>query len=303
MLRHFQAKSDQSTAKADRQSPGRRSRFPDEVRGALRLLEGALARKGMVPLPRATGRAEGLVAATYNVHKCIGVDKRFDPGRVTAVIAELGADVLALQEADRRFGRRTGLLDLGVVERRAGLHLVPVSSTPGGHGWRGNALLVRGAHATHVRRLALPGAEPRGALIVELSFPAGPLRVVAAHLGLLRRHRILQAAAILAAVAEGEPMPTLLLGDLNEWRTGSGSSLSVLQPVFGPFGQPQPSFPSRLPFLALDQILGHPRGLVSELEVHESPLARLASDHLPLRARIDLAGAHAAVQAALEEAA
>lgn len=297
MLRHFQARSDQPTAKADQPSPGRRSRFPDEVRGALRLLEGALARKGASPVARAAAKAEGLIAASYNVHKCVGVDKRFDPGRVTAVIAELGADVLALQEADRRFGRRTGLLDLGAVERRAGLHLVPVSSTPGGHGWRGNALLVRGAQAAHVRRLALPGAEPRGALIVELTFPAGPLRVVAAHLGLLRRHRILQAAAILAAIAEGDPMPTLLLGDLNEWRPGIASSLSVLEPLFGPFGQPQPSFPSRLPFLALDQILGHPRGLVSELEVHDSPLARVASDHLPLRARIDLTAAHAAVQA------
>ncbi|WP_249120063.1 endonuclease/exonuclease/phosphatase family protein [Plastoroseomonas hellenica] len=303
MLRHFQARSDQPAAKADQPSPGRRARFPDEVRGALRLLEGALARKGMSPAMRVVGKAEGLVAASYNVHKCIGVDKRFDPGRVAAVIAELDADVLALQEADRRFGRRTGLLDLGTVERRAGLHLVPVSSTPGGHGWRGNALLVRGAHATHVRRLTLPGAEPRGALIVELSFATGPLRVVAAHLGLLRRHRILQAAAILTAIAEGEAMPTLLLGDLNEWRTGTGSSLSVLEPLFGPFGQPLPSFPSRLPFLALDQILGHPRGLVSQLEVHDSALARVASDHLPLRARIDLAAAHEAVQAALATAA
>ena len=89
----------------------------------------------------------------------------------------------------------------------------------------------------------------------------------------------------------------LLLGDLNEWRPGIASSLSVLEPFFGPFGQPRPSFPSRLPFLALDQILGYPRGLVSELEVHDTPLARLASDHLPLRARIDLAGAHMAFQA------
>lgn len=297
MLRHFQAKSDRDPIKPDAKSPGRRPRLPDEVRGALRLLEGALARKGAFPPVRAEIAGEGFVAASYNVHKCVGVDKRFDPGRVTAVIAELGADVLALQEADRRFGRRTGLLDLGAVERRAGLHLVPVSSTPGGHGWRGNALLVRGAQAAHVRRLALPGAEPRGALIVELTFPAGPLRVVAAHLGLLRRHRALQAAAILVAIAEGDPMPTLLLGDLNEWRPGIASSLSVLEPLFGPFGQPQPSFPSRLPFLALDQILGHPRGLVSELEVHDSPLARVASDHLPLRARIDLTAAHAAVQA------
>ncbi|HEY4252262.1 MAG TPA: endonuclease/exonuclease/phosphatase family protein [Roseomonas sp.] len=291
-------KSDQPAARPDPHPPARQARFPDQVRGALRLLEGALARKGAFPAAQPAAVSSGaLIAASYNVHKCVGVDKRFDPGRIASVIGELGADVLALQEADRRFGRRTGLLDLGAVERRTGLHLVPVSSTPGGHGWRGNALLVRGGHATHVRRLALPGAEPRGALIVELEFPGARLRVVAAHLGLLRRHRILQAAAILAAIAEGDPMPTLLLGDFNEWRPGIASSLSVLEPFFGPFGQPQPSFPSRLPFLALDQILGHPHGLVAPPQVHDSPLARLASDHLPLRAEIDLAAADAAMRA------
>jgi endonuclease/exonuclease/phosphatase family metal-dependent hydrolase len=295
MLRHFQAKSETPAVKE--RVPVRPSRFPDEVRGAIRLLEDALARRGAFPPSPARSVAGGLVAASYNVHKCVGTDKRFDPGRVATVIAELGADVLALQEADRRFGRRTGLLDLHAIERRTGLHLIPVSSTPGGHGWRGNALLVRGGRASHVRRLALPGAEPRGAIVVELDFAAGPLRVVAAHLGLLRRHRALQAAAILAAVGDAAPMPTLLMGDLNEWRPGIASSLAVLEPLFGPFGDPVPSFPSRLPFLALDQIFGHPRALVSPPEAHDSPLARLASDHLPLRARIDIAAAHVAMQA------
>ncbi len=181
------------------------------------------------------------------------------------------------------------MLELGEVERRSGLTLVHASPVAGGHGWRGNALLVRGGHATQVRRLSLPGAEPRGALIVDLALPSGRLRVAAAHLGLLRRHRAQQTRAILAALAEGEAMPTLLMGDLNEWRSGIHSSLAVLQPFFGPFGPPRPSFPSRLPFMSLDRILGHPRGLVLGRQVHDSVLARIASDHLPIRARIDLA--------------
>ena len=60
------------------------------------------------------------VFASYNIHKCVGVDRRFDPGRVAAVIAEVGADVIALQEADRRFGDRAGLLDLAAIERAPG---------------------------------------------------------------------------------------------------------------------------------------------------------------------------------------
>ena len=279
--------------------------FHEEFRGALRVLQHAVIRQSstrFVPgaalaRPRGSAPPGSLVAASYNVHRCIGADKRFDPGRVAAVIEELNADIVALQEADRRFGHRAGLLELGELERRTGLSLIPVSPVQGGHGWRGNALLVRGGKATHVRRLALPGAEPRGALIVELAMPAGDLRVIATHLGLLRRHRALQTAAILAALHDAAPMPTVLLGDLNEWRTGVKSSLARLEPLFGPFLHPhQPSFPARLPFLALDQILGHPRGLVLPPQVHDSPLARIASDHLPLRARIDMTLGIAAVR-------
>ncbi|WP_431285764.1 endonuclease/exonuclease/phosphatase family protein [Humitalea sp. 24SJ18S-53] len=266
-------------------------RLPDQVRGALRMLEGALARRALNAAHRPAAPREGLIAASYNIHKCVGMDKRFDPRRVADVIAELGADVVALQEADRRFGHRAGLLDLAHLERHAGLTLIPASPVDGGHGWHGNALLVRGGRATRVRRLALPGAEPRGALIVDLALDGGPLRVVAAHLGLLRRHRLRQAEAILTAVRDAPAMPTLLLGDMNEWRPGIASSLAVLEPMFGPFGHPVPSFPSRLPFLALDQVLGHPRGLVAATHVHDSPLARLASDHLPIWARIDVAAA------------
>jgi endonuclease/exonuclease/phosphatase family metal-dependent hydrolase len=290
--------------------PSRGTALHHEVRGALRLLKRAVLRRASAsprpdaapPVLRHSVPRAGLVAASYNVHRCIGVDKRFDPGRIAAVIEELDADIVALQEADRRFGHRAGLLELGDVERRTGLALVHVSPVPGGHGWRGNALLVRGGHATQVRRLSLPGAEPRGALIVDLAMPQGPLRVAAAHLGLLRRHRAMQAAAILSALEGLAPMPTLLLGDLNEWRSGTHSSLARLEPLFGPFLHPQqPSFPSRLPFLALDQIMGHPHGLVMPPQVHDTPLARMASDHLPLRAGIDMAFGQGA--AAVPEAA
>ena len=266
-----------------------RSALPIELHGALRKLGGALMRGRA---PRAEGampRVDGsIIAASYNVHKCVGVDNRFDPGRIAAVIAELDADVLALQEVDRRFGQRTGLLNTAALEGRTGLTLLHVSDTPGGHGWHGNALLVRQGRLIRLRRISLPGAEPRGALVAELQLPAGRIRVVATHLGLLRRHRALQAQILLDAINRGSPMPTLLMGDLNEWRPGVPSSLLPLEPMFGPFGTGQPSFPSRLPFLALDRILASPGEMVSAVAAHSSPLARLVSDHLPLRAQIDL---------------
>jgi len=250
--------------------------------------------------PRAYAAAEGeLRVASWNLHKCVGTDGKFDPARSIAVIAELGADLVALQEADKRFGRRTGLLDLERLERETGLVPLPVSELHDGHGWHGNAILVRPGIGARIRRLRLPGAEPRGAVMAELDLPVGPLRVVGAHLGLLLHSRHRQAIAILDAIAEGPPMPTLLLGDLNEWRPGARSSLRLLEPFFGPAPASPPSFPARLPVLALDRILGWPQGLVTDVAVHDSPRARVASDHLPLTARVRLGeGAQALPRAA-----
>lgn len=278
--------------------PGRRLRAP-ELSGVaerfrvtsenVRSLIEDLRRRGGTrrqPAGRGASSPGELRVASWNLHKCVGADGKFDPGRSVSVIAELGADLVALQEADKRFGRRTGLLDLHALERATGLTPLRVSDLSDGHGWHGNALLVRHGTRARFRRLALPGAEPRGALVAELDLPEGHLRVVAAHFGLLRRCRTRQADAILKALSEGETMPTLLLGDLNEWRPGRRSSLSAFEPVFGSVSASPPSFPARLPVLALDRILGWPQGLVTDVEAHDSPRARAASDHLPLTARV-----------------
>lgn len=237
-------------------------------------------------VPRVEAQA-GMLIASYNVHKCVGTDNRFDPDRVLAVIGELDADILALQEAAQRFGRRTALLDLKRLERECGLRAVvpPGASAAADCGWRGNVLLLREGDVRQVRRISLPGVEPRGALVVDVDLEAGPLRIVAAHLGLLRRSREQQAAAIVAAAAT-EERAVLLLGDLNEWRLGPRSSLQSLHPHFGPLPAALPSFPSRFPLLALDRILAKPRDLITAFEVHDSLLARLASDHLPVKARL-----------------
>lgn len=227
--------------------------------------------------------------ATYNVHKCVGLDGRFDPERTMAVIKEIDADLIALQEVDQRFGNRNGLLDLQAIERETGLAPVPVRGMRRSHGWHGNIVLVRDALEVQASQIALRGGEPRGALVVDISLPAGDVRVIAAHLGLLRRSRARQVAAILAAAAADDDRPTLLMGDLNEWRFGRRSSLKMLEPTFGPLHADVATFPSRFPVWSLDRILASPHDLLSRIEVHDTPLARVASDHLPIKASIALA--------------
>lgn len=244
------------------------------------------------------GAWAGTLIASYNVHKCVGMDKRFDPDRTAAVIGEIGADVIALQEADQRFGDRAGLIDLSRLERECGLLPVPVAGGSKTHGWHGNLLLFRQGTVRDVHRIRLPSVEPRGALVVDVDLDVGPLRIVAAHLGLLRRSRARQAAAILRAVSARGERPTLLLGDLNEWRLGARSSLLHFEPAFGPLTVALPSFPSRFPLFALDRILANPHDLIAGIEVHDTPLARIASDHLPIKARIDLEGSSPRLPAA-----
>ena len=255
------------------------------------ILESLKNRKKSRPKPAGgkVDRPEGTLIASYNVHKCVGADRRFDPERTSRVIHEIDADIIGLQEADTRFGERTGILDLRRLERETGLIPVPISGVTKAHGWHGNVVLFKQGTVRDVHQINLPGLEPRGALIAELELArGGSLRIIAAHLGLLHRSRAQQTRLIVDLMNDGSEMPTILLGDLNEWRLGDRSSLNTFQAAFGPLPPAVPSFPSTLPLLALDRIMANRRGMISSVEVHDSPLARMASDHLPIKAVVSL---------------
>ena len=229
--------------------------------------------------------------ASYNIHKCRGTDGLIRPDRIIEVIGQIGADVIALQEVDHRFGRRGGLLDLTTIRRKTGMQLLVQSDVPHRHGWHGNALLVRGEPKSYRRaRLRLPGFEPRGAIVAELDLGEGQFRVIAVHLGLLRLSRLDQARALLDIFLGLPRMPTILLGDFNEWRRRRRSALGLLEPTFG-VAPSILSFPSRRPIFPLDRILGWPAGLITDLAIHDTSLALQSSDHLPLTARVRLSSA------------
>jgi endonuclease/exonuclease/phosphatase family metal-dependent hydrolase len=234
-------------------------------------------------------RAEGTLIASYNVHKCVGSDRRCDPDRTSRVIHEIDADVIALQEADTRFGERTGILDLARLERETGLVPVPVSGMAKAHGWHGNVVLFKKGLVRDVHQINLPGLEPRGALVAEIELErGGALRIIAAHFGLLRHSRARQAQMLVELMNDRHEMPTILLGDLNEWRLGDRSSLNTFQSAFGPQPPAVPSFPARLPVLALDRIMANRKGVLTTVEAHDTPLSRVASDHLPIKAIVNL---------------
>jgi endonuclease/exonuclease/phosphatase family metal-dependent hydrolase len=271
--------------------------MPGQFTSLFRLLDGVgrFIRLGRPPDVAAVAPAcdgcDLVRVASYNIHKGIGNDGTYDPARTIAVIAEIDADIIALQEADRRLGDRRGRLNLATLEKEAGLTLVPLSARPMSHGWHGNALFYRRGSVLRAERIHLPHAEPRGAVLAEFDIGGRLLRVVAAHLGLLSHTRRQQMERLRTHLEAREPMPTLLCGDFNEWRPGRANSpLERLSPLFQTIDA-VPSFPSRRPVFPLDRIFGWPDGLVADFGVHDSPVARRASDHLPVKAVIDLRSA------------
>ena len=167
---------------------------------------------------------------------------------------------------------------------------MPVSNTHRGHGWHGNLVLVREGAVRRLRQIALPGLEPRGALVADLDLAMGPVRVVAAHLGLLRHSRLLQVEMLLAHVGDGADRPVVLMGDMNEWRRQGRSALEPVRAGVRADRAGRAELSVVFPVLALDRVLVQPEKLVERIEAHDTPLSRLASDHLPVKALIRLDG-------------
>lgn len=222
-----------------------------------------------------------LRVASYNIRKCVGLDRRRDPDRVLGIIAELGADAVVLQEADRRLGERPATLERGRIETITGLVPVDLAANDISLGWHGNAVLLHPEiRVERVQRLDLPGLEPRGAVLVEAARNGRIFRVVGVHLGLTRAYRRRQLREIVKAAAPPRAeMPTVILGDMNEWRKDHG--LEPFAPAFTVHA-PGLSFHAARPVAALDRIALN-RGMTLEgAGVHRSEAARLASDHLPV---------------------
>lgn len=229
-----------------------------------------------------------LTVASYNIHKAVGLDRRRDPDRILAILREIDADVVALQEADRRFGRRLAVLPREAIDAHTPYRPVAISQRPDSIGWHGNALLVRrDIEVADASIVPLPTLEPRGAIRADLVFGGHRLRVVGMHLdlsGLRRRH---QMRSVLSHLVDcGEPCPAVLMGDLNEW-TLRGGCFRELDGAWQLLS-PGHSFPSRRPVAQLDRIIASQHWNVVETGVHHSALAARASDHLPVKARLAL---------------
>lgn len=227
-----------------------------------------------------------LRVASYNIHRCIGSDARHDPDRVVAVIEELDADIIGLQEVDCRYHVEHGVDQIDYLAAATGLFATSAPTMQRCGSTYGNAVLTRWQPSAVERvDLSVNSREPRGALGVELSIDDLTVRVIVTHFGLSPWERRLQTATLLRMI--GEPgNVTVLCGDFNEW-VPRWPTVHLLDDHLGRTTALR-TFPARWPALSLDRIWVSPRSAACNLHAHHSRLARNASDHLPLVVAIDL---------------
>jgi endonuclease/exonuclease/phosphatase family metal-dependent hydrolase len=224
-----------------------------------------------------------LKLASYNVHRAIGRDRQCIPERILGVIEEINPDVIALQEVE---AHDSGGDMLAWLAQKTGYHAIAGTTLKRHDGHYGNGMLSRCAiRGKSLCDLSWRRREPRGAIAADVDCGDRVLRVVATHLGLRPAERREQVERILRLFSWKEDDRAVLMGDLNEWFLW-GRPLRHLHRYFDETPA-LATFPSRHPILALDRLWTHPGTILKNLEVHKTPLARVASDHLPLVATIE----------------
>lgn len=207
------------------------------------------------------------------------------------VIRESEADIAALQEVDHIVEEGSHASCVKEYAEACGFHVyeqtVRVLRRQTGVFGYGNTVLVRQPPVqVNYHDITVPSLEPRGMIEVELDVKGKPLRIFNAHFGLQQWERHRQFKRV-DAVLSGSSKDAVLAGDFNEWWPGSG----MLRNMDRLFGEQQPAirtWPSNRPFFALDRIWVKPAHYLRYLGAYVTPLTRVASDHLPLMARLEI---------------
>jgi endonuclease/exonuclease/phosphatase family metal-dependent hydrolase len=227
-----------------------------------------------------------LVVASYNIHRGVGLDRRRDLDRIARVIAEIAPDVIGLQEVINENGRASAD-QARYLAAALGMGMVMGETRPFGDGTYGNAVLTRLPVLGSSRcDLSFAGREPRGALRVDVGVDDMAVHVFNCHFGLAFRERRSQVDLLHAFLRATDCAgPRLLMGDFNEWHRGPVTR-GLRREFSSPMRRLRRTHPAVFPLFRLDRIYWDVELQGEEFHVHRSRLARVASDHLPVVARV-----------------
>ena len=225
---------------------------------------------------------------SWNIHKGIGGrDRRYSLGRIIDVIEAENPDLVCLQEVDRLVHRSRFDDQPQLLARALRCHGVFQVNVPVGRGGYGNLVLSRWPVTSRHRVSLRQGSrKPRGAQLLVLETPEGPVHLVHAHLGLAERERHWQVDRILGHMLfrSADRHPTVIVGDFNDWRdTLAAGTLAAsgFRQVTSPPSRFR-TFPAWLAVGALDKAFVRGDVEVKHARVVRTSLTKVASDHLPL---------------------
>src|ERR1700757_248963 len=236
--------------------------------------------------------------ATYNTHKCRGMDGLIRPARVAKVLNELEADVIALQEVVSLKGGRKEQNQAQYLADAVG-HDYYIGETRKLRGAAyGNVIISRfPVKDVKVYDLTASDRERRGCIRCDLEVASGKMvHLFNIHLGTGYMERRKQARLLMSREVLLSPQlkhPRLLIGDFNEWTRGLVSK--TLQHSFQSVDiqlhlNRKRTYPGVLPIMHLDHMYFDRELALEEFVLHRSRMALVASDHLPLVAEFCLGG-------------
>ncbi len=217
------------------------------------------------------------------------MDFRYLPERVADVLKEIDADIIGLQEINTHLQAGNGLNQLEYLAQATGLNVIDGPTMFKGRGYYGNAILTKYPPSS-IRRIDLsqPGCEPRGLVDIDINLGDAPVSVISTHFGLSRRERCCQIERLIHWVNHGNGSVrerTVIMGDFNEWWSGS-HTVKTIEKHLGKLSRIR-TFPTLCPLFGIDWVHTIPQHALLNAQVHSTPLSRLASDHLPIKALIE----------------
>ncbi|MGD9903408.1 MAG: endonuclease/exonuclease/phosphatase family protein [Vicinamibacterales bacterium] len=237
-------------------------------------------------------RSRTLRVATYNVHRCRGMDARTVPQRIASVLATLDADAIALQEVLGAGRQRAGqAAELGAA-LGMGWVMAPTRHLRGS--LFGNVVLSRLPIRQHVTHdLSWKTCEPRGVQRVDLAIDDDHvLHLYNVHLGTALLERRYQADRLADLIHDRRTRgPKVVLGDFNEWARGLATdilsarlhSIDLTRHL-----RRRRTYPGFFPLFHLDHIYYEGRVEIRNVELIRTRQTLMASDHLPLVADLTI---------------
>lgn len=232
--------------------------------------------------------------ATYNIHKCRGLDRRVRPARIVDVLREIDADIIAMQEV------------IGACDRGGDDQAEFIAAELGFYSCFGENRRLKGAAYGNLLLSRFPlklvrnhdistkGREPRGCLRADINIAETTFHLFNVHLGTSFFERQRQARKLIDNDILSDPGlygVRIICGDFNEWTRGL--TTRVLSRHFrtidirNHLGRSR-TYPGIIPLVHLDHIYFDLGLQLGHAVLHKSRTALVASDHLPLVADFQL---------------